>query len=103
MTKQLSMNLRTPPASAISPLSHKLIRSTIKSVAMKHKQFTSEHVYNALPDGVKQVLQLHPNALGSSMRAAAVDGIIEDTGTMCRAEHAAAHRRKITVWRIRDV
>jgi hypothetical protein len=98
---QIAMALKPPAPTAVSRLAHDLIRSTIKSVAIRLHTFTSEDVMDALPDGTKQQLELHPNALGSAIRSAAREGLIADTKTMAQAKHAAAHSRKITVWRMK--
>lgn len=88
-------------ADSMSTFAKGEIRTAIVLCASKHTTFTAEEVRSFLGASVKDQLQMHPNALGAAIHAAARANLIETTGMTKKATHPDAHSRRILVWRLK--
>lgn len=74
------------------------LETAITRAARGWQEFTSDEVWLELQNlGIFELN--HPNAFGAAFLAASRAGIIDPTDRVRRSDRAAAHRRKITVWR----
>lgn len=88
-------------ADALTHHAVELIRLTLTEVSERRVTFTSDDVLDALPQGTRDSLDVHPNVLGAVFRAAALGNTIEDTGAMVRTRSPKGRKRRIVVWRRR--
>ena len=75
--------------------------ATRRQQVLSQAEFTSEDILPHLPQGVKDQLSLHPNALGAAIHTAARAGVIIATGRYVCATRAEARSRKIALWCLR--
>lgn len=85
--------------SALSHWATEAIAESIKAVARRGRDFTSEDVLDDLSPAIRDSLRLHPNSLGACMRSAGVQGLITPTGEYRPANRPEARKRKLQVWR----
>lgn len=75
------------------------LANIVKALVRGGMTCTSDEVYLRLPDGVKQCLELHPNAIPATMTNLHLAGLIEKTGEYVRSSRPEARGRRIAKWR----
>lgn len=88
-------------AEKLSPGEIAAVRRFVAHLATTRDTFTSDDVHQLCGDGLSDRMAAFPNAFGGIMRALALEGSIELTGSVTKSTRAEARGRKVLLWRRR--